>query len=288
MKLSEACANFIAHNRRIRHPKTASHYRLAVRQYCEAIGDHEATIHDLSDDGLVALEKHLLDKHAIPTVNSQLSRVKAVWRWLAQRQHLHTWPTLQRLKEPEPSRRAWDVAQLRAILNACDNTPGEIDRIPASEWWRMWHLVQWETGERTGGMLALRWEWLTADGLDVPGDARKGGKPAFYRLSRAASDALHDFAALAAPRRDVIFPWPLSLASFFNHYTRLLVRAKLPSTRKDKPQKMRRTHLTWWMVGGGDPTSRAKHASSETTRRHYIDERLVKQVDPSEILPAIE
>lgn len=285
MKLSEACAKFILHNRRIRNPKTASHYRLAIRQYCDAIGSPDATIHDLSDDGLVALEKHLLDRHAIPTVNSQISRVKAVWRWLAQRQHLQTWPTLARLKEPEPTRRAWDVGQLRAILVACEKTPGEIDGVPASEWWRMWHLLQWETGERTGGMLALRWEWLTADGLDIPAEARKGHKAAYYRLSAALLDELRLF---AVPRRDMIFPWPLSKASFWNHYGRLLIRAKLPATRKDKPQKMRRTHLTWWMVGGGDPTSRAKHASAETTRRHYIDERLVKQIDPSEILPQIE
>lgn len=285
MKLSEACVKFITHNRRIRHPKTASHYRLAIRQYCDAIGSPDATIHDLSDDGLVAMEKSLLDKHAIPTVNSQLSRVKAVWRWLAQRNHLTTWPTLQRLKEPEPSCRAWNVEQLRAILNACERTPGEIAGIPACEWWRMWHLVQWECGERTGGMLSLRWEWLTADGLDVPGEARKGNKPAYYRLSRALLDELRAF---AHPRRELIFPWPLSRASFWNHYTRLLIRGRLPSTRKDKPQKMRRTHLTWWLVGGGDPTSRAKHASAETTRRHYIDERLVKQLDPSEILPSIE
>lgn len=285
MKLLEACAKFIAHNRRIRHPKTAAHYRLAARQYCEAIGSPDATIHDLSDDGLVAMEKHLLDRHAIPTVNSQLSRVKAIWRWLAQRQHLQTWPTIARLPEPEPSRRAWDIGQLRALLDACERTPGEITRIPACDWWRMWHLVQWETGERTGGMLALRWEWLTADGLDIPGTARKGGKAAYYRLSNVLLDELRAF---ADTRREMIFPWNLSRASFWNHYGRLLLRAKLPATRKDKPQKMRRSHLTWWLVGGGDPTSRAKHASAETTRRHYIDERLVAQIDPAEILPAIE
>ena len=285
MKLSEACAKFILHNRRIRNPKTASHYRLAIRQYCEAIGDPFATIQDLTDDGLVALEKHLLDKHAIPTVNSQISRVKAVWRWLAQRQYLQTWPTLARLKEPEPTRRAWDVSQLCSLMAACQNTPGEIARIPASEWWRMWHLVQWESGERTGGMLGLRWEWLTADGLDVPWTARKGNKAAYYRLSSAL---LAELRAFANPRRELIFPWHLSRASFWNHYTRLLIRAKLPATRKDKPQKMRRSHLTWWMVGGGDPTSRAKHSSAETTRRHYIDERLVTQIDPATILPAIE
>lgn len=284
MQLSEACAKFVMHNRRIRHPKTASHYRLAVRQYCEAIDCPEATIHDLSDDGLVALEKHLLDKCSIPTVNSQLSRVKALWRWLAQRNYISVWPTLPRLKEPEPSTRAWDVGQLRQILNACELTPGEFCGIPACDWWRMFHLLAWETGERLGGLLALRWEWLTRDGLDVPPEVRKGGKPAYYRLSNALLLELRQF---AHPRRELILPWPMSRASLWNHYTRLLIRAKLPSTRKDKAQKMRRSHLTWWTVGGGDPQTRAQHASSETTRRHYLDQRLLSHPDPSSILPQL-
>lgn len=149
----------------------------------------------------------------------------------------------------------------------------------------MWHLVQWECGERTGAMLALRWEWLTRDGIDIPAAARKGGKGAYYRLS---SGLLADLRQFADPRRELIFPWPLSRASFWNHYSKLLIRARLPATRKDKPQRMRRSHLTWWAVGGGDPTTRAKHASSETTRRHYIDERLIEQPDPSQVLPSLE
>lgn len=285
MKLMEACSSFCSHNRRIRNPKTQSHYRLAIRQYCDAVGQPDATISDLSDDGLIMLEKLLLDRHAVPTVNSQISRVKAVWRWLAQRKLLDTWPTLSRLKEPEPARRAWDIAQLRQLLLACEATEGEIAGIPACEFWRVWHLLQWETGERTGAMLALRWEWVTKDGLDVPADARKGGKAAFYRLSSSLVDELKTF---SAPSRQLLFPWPLSLASFWNHYARLLIRARLPHDRKCKPQKMRRSHLTWWAVGGGDPTTRAKHSSSETTRRHYIDERLIHQPDPSDILPPIE
>lgn len=284
MNLFEATVAFCTHNRRIRHPKTASHYRLAIKQYCEANGLQEPTIHDLSDDGLIVLEKHLLDRHAVPTVNSQLSRVKAIWRWLAQRKHLETWPTIPRLREPEPIRRAWDVEQLRALLAACEATKGSIAGIPASEWWRVFHLVAWQTGERTGALLTLRWEWLGKDGLDIPAEARKGQKAAYYRLS---AGLLEELRAFAHPRRELLFPWPLSRASFFNHYTRLLIRARLPFDRRSKPQRMRRSHLTWWAAGGGDPTLRAKHASSETTRRHYLDETLLPQIDPSEVLPPL-
>lgn len=284
MKLLDACSLFISHNRRIHHPKTAAHYRLACRQYIEAQPGYAALVSDLSDDGLILMEKALLDRMAVPTVNSQVSRVKAVWRWLAQRGHIQTWPTIPRLREPEPHHRAWDVNQIRCLLDACEQMPGQYSGIDASIWWRMWHLVQWQTGERTGGMLSLRWDWLVRDGLDVPPEARKGGKSMYYRLSQSLLDDLREF---AIPRRELLFPWPLSRASLWNHYGRLLLRACLPNTRKSKPQKMRRTHLTHWAAGGGDPVSRAKHASAETTRMYYLDQSLIPQPDPSEILPTL-
>lgn len=83
MRLLDACSSFVAHNRKVRHPKTESHYRLACRQYSQAIGRPAATIDDLSDDGLILMEKRLLESHSVPTVNSQLSRVRAIWRWIS-------------------------------------------------------------------------------------------------------------------------------------------------------------------------------------------------------------
>lgn len=58
--LFDACEQYLSFNRRIRSPRTGGHYRLAVRQYCMAIQKPKPTIKDLSDDGLVKLEKFLL------------------------------------------------------------------------------------------------------------------------------------------------------------------------------------------------------------------------------------
>jgi integrase len=282
--LATACELYLAHNRRVRHVKTVHHYRLAIRQYCAAIGQPNATICDLNDIGLIAMEKSLTDSHSVTTINERVGRVKAIWRWLAQRGEIRQWPTIQRIPEPEPYRRAWTVDQVRRLLRACDESPGEFCGVPASKWWRTWHVVQWETGERTGAMLSLRWEWVTRNGIDIPSEARKGRKAAFYRVSAACMQELE---AIRQPARDLVFVFPFHRSSFWNHYERLLRRAGLPGGRKSKPQRMRRTHLTYWAVGGEDASLRAKHTDAETTRRHYLDESILCAIDPSTVLPEL-
>lgn len=134
-------------------------------------------------------------------------------------------------------------------------------------------------------MLELRWEWLTARGLDVPGEARKEKKAAFYVVSAGARKALDE---IRLPRRPLIFNWHLSESSFYTHYERLLERAKLPTSRKYKPQRVRRSSLTYWAIAGQDAAERAKHSDPSTTAKYYLDETLFEQPDPSKILPPIE
>lgn len=269
-------------NRRINSPKTGALYRLALRQFSAAIGEPQPTVAHLTDDNLVALEKHLRGR-SIETINHTTKRIKSLWRWCAQRGLVTTWPTTQRLKAPEPYRRAWSSDEMRQLLSACSRMTGEYHGIPASQWWRVWHLVQWDTGERTGALLALRWDWFTGCALDIPGASRKGGKHAFYLMSQQTIEELRQF---KKPARDLIFPHGCT-QTFYNHYTKLLTLAGLPTSRRHKPQRVRRSHLTYWHMAGEDAQARAQHASGDTTIRHYLDETLLPQVDPSTVLPSI-
>lgn len=282
MTLAELFVAYRNANRRLRAASTQKAYTIAIRKLASAVG-HEPTIEDLSDESLIALERSL-DGLSEFTINGHTGCIKAMWRWAAQRHIVDTWPTLPRLETPEPERPAWSVDQVQQLLDACDQTTGRISGIDASAFWRAWHYVQWTTGERTGAMLSLRWEWITERGIDVPGRARKAGKRAFYVLP---ADTRQSLDAIRKPDRSLIFPWPLTLASFYNHYSRLLKRAGLPAGRKCKPQRMRRTHLTYWAIGGGDPTARAQHTSRAITDRFYLDQSLMPQPDPTVILPPL-
>lgn len=278
-------------NRTARNPRTKKLNRIAFSQFLEAIAKSTdtatvATTADLSDDSLALLESLLLDskKQSIHTVNRTVSRVKSFWTWCARRGHVRDWPTARPLPAPEPYRKAWTADQVRQLLEVCRQMPGDYAGVPASLWWRVWHCVQWETGERTGAMLRLEWDWLAGNVLAVPGAARKACKAATYRLSAVC---LAELETIRQPVRRLVFQWPMSHHSFYHHYTRLLERAGLPTDRKCKPQRMRRSHLTYWAVAGLDASARAQHSSPAITQRHYLDETLLPQVDPSTVLPSI-
>lgn len=271
------------HNRKLRAESTDRVYRIAIRQLSEALG-HEASAEDLSDESLRKLELLLHDRSAA-TINERTGRIKAIWRWYAKRGGVSVWPTLDRLPVNEPYRRAWTVEQVRQLLEATRLMIGHYDQVPATRWWFCFLRILWETGERSGAARSIRFDWITDTGLWIPAEARKGGKSAFYRLSAATFRAIE---SIRIPIREPLFPWPMSDASFFLHYGKLLKRAGLPHDRKSKAQRMRRTHLTYWAIGGGDPAARAKHTSRDVTERYYLDETMLPADDPLLRLPPID
>lgn len=273
---------YLRSNRRIRSHKTDERYRLALKQFASAIGKRPK-LSDLTDDSIVQLEKSL-DGRSAETINHTTGRIKALWRWCCKRGLVSVWPTIDRLPVPEPYRRAWHVEELRQLVAACELMRYDYGGVPARLWWRAWHIVQFDIAERTGAMLKLRWEWITPRGLDIPLEARKGHKTAFCVLSEDAKAALR---AIRLPRRELIFAWHLSDSSFYLHYEKLLAIAKLPTGRKFKPQRVRRSSLTYWHKGGQDATERAKHSSPHTTAQYYLDESLFDTVDPGAVLPRI-
>lgn len=283
MKLVETYEVFLKTNRKIQSPHTDKLYRLAIKQLNEALGK-EATLSDLSDDALVAMEKHLFGRSPF-TINERTGRIKSIWRYAAKKGLVTVWPTLDVMPEPPPFTRAWHVDQLRVLVIACKQQRGRIGRTPADKFWLAWVLLLWDTGERSGSLPKLKWEWLNARGLDVPGDARKGNKEAFYRLSSRTREVLE---SIRSPDREYIFELPFHVATIYNRFKRILKQAGLPTDRKSKFQRIRRSHLTYWAIAGQDPTERAQHSSSDVTRKHYLDMSLIEQPDPSTILPPIE
>ncbi len=274
---------FAASNRKIQSEKTRYHYNAAIRKLSIVLC-RPAKLADLSDENMIKLE-HFMSGLSPETINHATGRLKTLWRWCCKKGLLTVWPTAERLPVPEPCPRAWEVSEFQQLLAACEKMSGNYGGVPASRFWRAWLYLGWTTGERTGAALKLTWDMLTPRGLDVPGEVRKGGKRAFYRLSDACRAELE---AIRLPVREQIFPWEMNESTFFNHFGRLLRAAGFSDDRKSKQQKVRRTHLTLWELGGQDASARAKHSDPSVTARHYLDESMFPVVDPATVLPSLE
>lgn len=260
---------------RLRSEKTRVQYRLALNNFEAALG-RKPDLGDLSDDSLAVLCHWLLAEGLSPhTVNERIGRIKALWNWIARRGLVATFPTLDRLPVDDKIPRAWTVEELRRLFDSCAAEQGRIAGVPAGAWWLGLHSWLWCTSERKGATFALAWSMVDLDGMTavLPPAIRKGRRARVYQLWPECCSMLR---AIQLPRRELVFPWPMNDGTYYNHYSRILKRAGLPTGREFKTHCMRVSHASWRDASGGDAAKDLGHASPETTQRHYIDPRISK------------
>lgn len=270
---------------KIRHPHTKEQYRYAVKNFGQFLA-REATVGDLTDENILGMMRMLLDKGLAPrTVNERRGRINAVWRWLAQRGHFEKWPTVEKVPEAESIPLSWTEEQLQRLFAACACQEHPIGCVPGNLWWTALHAWLWNTSERIGATLRLRWDHLDLhEGVaTVPASVRKGSlKWATYTLWPETIAAI---ACIAEPTRSLVFEWPYHRSYFWNRYAKLLNVAGLPNNRKTKAHAMRVSHATWVRVLSGQAARNLGHANQATTERHYEDPRICRADAPTLFIP---
>lgn len=257
---------------------TVTHYARALRLFGESLG-RPATAKDLRDDTVGKFLRWLVDVQGLKPVsaNGYAKQLKALWVWMAKKRMVRLFPTIDNLPEPQNVPHAWSERDLQKLMQACRESTGTIRGIPAAGYWVAFHLVQWDTGARTGEMLALKWDWvdLKTGYMSVPAEVRKGRRQAMvYALKPETIVALK---AIRDPEREVIFDRANWRKSFWTAYKYLIKRAGLPYVPgKSGPQKMRRTFASHIEAAGGNATKALKHRDRRVTEDSYLDPRITE------------
>ena len=191
-------------NVRIRSEKTIENYRRAIARFGEAVG-HEPTVGDLADTNISLLTDFLLRSgKAAPTVNNYAKCIKAIWRFACARNYVDSRSYMAKLVEAEPDCSTWSMKEMSQLFEGCERQPGYIGPVRARDWWIAFHMVCWDTAERTGAVVALQWSFidLSEGKIAIPPEFRKGGqKWGRYRIRPATvaqlEQILHAFLASA-------------------------------------------------------------------------------------------
>jgi len=269
--------------------KTVAKYLATFNSFGRFLG-RIATLDDLTDQNVGGFMRQCsANGNAARTTNGYRSKLIAFWTWCAKRRLVHDFPTIEKMPEPAILPTARSLDELKKLMAGCDRMPGTVAGIPASRWWRLLHLVDWDTmGERTGALLELRWEWLDWDTghLSIPAQYRKGGrKPNLCKIKPSTLRELRDF---QLPERELIFPWDRCHSAFYQHYKRLLRLAGLPYVKyKSAIQMHRRTFATHLEMIGGDATEALRHSERSITTDSYIDPKLLNRAPANEALFAL-
>lgn len=254
-------------------PRTAVLYRLTFARFKDFLG-HPPTLADLNDESVCGfLQDRLGQGLAQHTVDKERDKLLALATFAAKKRAIPEFLDVPAIKPASITPQCWRREHLAMLLKACEETKGLIGKCPARYWWLALNYLILYTGERTGAVLELRWEWLDGRVLRVPASVRKGRKkPMVYFLPATVVSALE---RLRGYTEGLIFqtPWARGHASgtFYRHYTKLLERAGLPTGRKFKPQQLRRTFASYLEAAGGDATAALAHSDSKVTKESYLD-----------------
>jgi integrase len=270
---------------RFKSPNTIRLYAHTLRSFAKTLG-HVPTIDDLTSDQVENHMSTILARGGSPaSANKDRSQLLSLWRFAATHRIVDRWPDVQMANEPEAVPFGWLPEDLEHLLSAAETERGFLGQVPARLWWSALFRVLLATGERIGAIVHLQKHHLQGDWLLVPAEHRKGKRrDRLYPLGPETADSVREL--IKANRADdLIFPFPYSSTYLYKKLTAVLKRAGLPSDRRSKFHRMRRTVASAVAQAGGDPTRALDHASPKTTKK-YLDPRIVGSVPVSDILAA--
>jgi integrase len=271
---------------RITAANTKAAYRVAMADFCQYLG-RDPVISDLEEDTVTGFLAWLRDRNLTPkTCNERVSRIKALWKWLAKRRRTPEFPDVARIPEPWRTPVAWREDQLAAIFAAASEEIGLLlPGIWARDWWLSFHYAQYDCGERVGALLQARWEHLdpVSGNLKLPAEIRKAKRS--DKVNPLRTHTLEVLARMQPAGHELIWPWPWREDTFYRHLNRQLRRAKLPTDRKSKTHRMRRTTATHLAKAGVDASMALGHSDARVTRDSYLDTTQLVERRYCDIMP---
>ncbi len=283
MLLTELLELYIQKRLRSGSENTIRLYRHSIKSFALTVAKIPS-LDDLTDDNV---ERHLwriVGEGGEPeSANKDRGQLNALWSFAHDKGLIATKPDNRPLNEPEHIPLGWLPEELARLLDACANQKGTISEVQACLWWSALVNVLLDTGERIGAIRQLSKSALQDQWLLVPAHIRKGKRrDRLYPLSEATVQALQKLIAVnKADKR--LFPWDRCETYLYNRFKRVLIEAGLPTDRRSKFHRLRRTVASAVAREGGDASAALDHASPRTTRK-YLDPRIVGQEPVASVL----
>jgi integrase len=237
-------------------------------------------------------------------INRQRSYVLTLWRyahWAGLADEPRAGDVL-RFREPERIPRAWTQEELARMLVACDRY---VPRRPVLGWDarhdKAIRLVIYDTGFRVAACLALERANLRQDGaILAEAETQKTLCDEGHWLGRDTLSAVREILGdrmvpggnrlMVPATTSKIFNWPYRKRAFCDRWHKINELAGLGHTRRDGPQKMRRTSASWMeALAPGSAEGHLGHKTPGLAKKHYVDPLIVQSVrrKASDILPRI-
>lgn len=221
------------------------------------------------------------------------AHLRTVWNWCAKKRmkrsdgELLEFPDYARPRVPNPRPVAYTVEELQSLVVTARHRRGHIGDVPSPWYWMTKLRAMFETGERIGAVLAIRWSEVDLDHrtLTFLAATRKGHRET---ITRAISPDL--CAVLAAGRRAadrLVWPW-LEHRNLQSCYGSLRILCKSAGVDYHPFHSIRKATASYMKRAGKSARTQLGHSSEEMAETHYYDSRIVGAESALDYLPPLD
>jgi integrase len=261
---------------------------------------HEPTVDDLDD--LTAAKflrwrqttQHSRYKMISPaSLAKDSAHLRSLWTWLAKKRwkksngELLEFPDYARPRVPKPRPVAYTAEELSAMVRAARHRKGLVAGKPAAWYWLTKLQAMFQTGERIGAVLALRWREVDLERctLTFLAATRKGRQET---ITRAITPELARLMATQkGPPDALVWPW-LEDRKILSCYASLKVLCRTAGVPYHPFHSIRKATASYLKKAGKSAKKQLGHSSEEMAETHYYDERITGVESALDFLPPLD
>lgn len=221
------------------------------------------------------------------TVAKDRAHLVALANLAARKRLIPEFVEFPRMRVPTRPPRGYTVDEISAIVRAAKHRRGSVGPVPAAWLWVTLPYAAFETGERVGGLLRVRWQEVDLQRrvITVLGEGRKDH---VTTIERSISGTLADFLRLQQRAdRDLVWPW-LEHRREYSIYTSLAKLCRQAGVQPRGFHAIRKASGSYVKAAGGDATEHLGHANPRTTQKHYLDTRITGRQSALDYLPPLD
>jgi integrase len=261
---------------------------------------HEPTVDDLDD--LTAAKfmrwrqthRHSRFKLISPaSLAKDSAHLRSLWTWLAKKRwkrsdgELIEFPDYARPRVPRPVPKAYKADELAKLVDAARHRKGLVAGKPAAWYWVTKIQAMFQTGERIGAVLELRWGQVDLERhtLTFLAATRKGHRET---ITRPISPALSKMLAVQKGPPDArVWAW-LDDREMLSCYASLKVLCRTAGVPYKPFHAIRKSTASYLKRAGISAKKQLGHSSEEMAENHYYDEEITGRESNLDYLPDID
>ena len=274
-------------------------YESTLDRFRDFLG-HEPTVDDLTD--LTAAKflrwrqthQHSKFKLISPaSLAKDSAHLRSLWTWLAKKRwkrsdgELIEFPDYARPRVPKPVPKAYKAEELARLVEVARTRKGYICGKPAAWYWPTKILAMFQTGERIGAILEIRWSEVDLERhtLTFLAATRKGHRETITRpITPELSRML---AAQKGAPNERVWPW-LDDREMLSLYGSLRVLCRVAGVPYHPFHSIRKSTASYLKRAGISAKRQLGHSSEEMAENHYYDEEITGRESNLGYLPDID